>query len=49
MLADRAPSAWLASQISHWAAAVVGSSVEKAAVQAEVADCVGAEARFVGR
>src|SRR6187397_2302708 len=34
MLADRAPSSWLASQTSHWAAAVVPSSVEKAAVQA---------------
>ena len=34
MLAERAPSSWLASQTSHWAAAVVASSVEKAAVQA---------------
>ena len=33
-LADRAPSAWLASHTSHCAVAVVGSSVEKAAVQA---------------
>ena len=34
MLADRAPSSWLASQTSHCAAAVVASSVENAAVQA---------------
>ncbi len=34
MLALRAPSAWLASQTIHCAAAVVASSVEKAAVQA---------------
>ncbi len=34
MLAERAPNAWLASQASHWAVAVVASSVEKAAVQA---------------
>src|SRR5215207_5207875 len=34
MLAERAPSSWLASQTSHCAAAVVASSVENAAVQA---------------
>ena len=34
MLAERAPSAWLASQTSHCAAAVVASSVPNAAVQA---------------
>src|SRR6476660_6062627 len=34
MLADRAPSSWLASQTSHWAAAVVASSSLNAAVQA---------------
>ena len=34
MLALCAPRAWLASQTIHWAAAVVASSVEKAAVQA---------------
>src|SRR6478609_9985922 len=34
MLADRAPSSWLASQTSHCAAAAVASSSVKAAVQA---------------
>src|SRR6188472_3745766 len=34
MLAERAPSSWLASQTSHWAAAVVASSSLNAAVQA---------------
>src|SRR4029079_8695758 len=34
MLADRAPSSWLASQTSHLAAAVVASSSLNAAVQA---------------
>ena len=34
MLAERAPSAWLASQTSHCAASAVGSSVVNAAVQA---------------
>src|SRR5687768_14735197 len=34
MLALSAPSAWLASQTIHWAAEVVASSVENAAVQA---------------
>ena len=44
MLADRAPSSWLASQTSHCAAAVVASSSLNAAVQARsrmraVAEC----------
>ena len=47
MLADRAPSAWLASQTSHWAAAVVASSVENAAVQARSRMPVVAEGRLV--
>ena len=47
MLADWAPSAWLASQTSHWAAAVVGSSVLNAAVQARSRIAVVAEGGFV--
>src|SRR4051812_42174936 len=34
MLADRAPSSWLASQTIHWAAATAASSFENAAVHA---------------
>src|SRR6186713_3117619 len=35
MLADTAPSAWLASQTIHWAASLVESSSANAAVQAK--------------
>ena len=47
MLADRAPSAWLASQTSHWAAAVVASSVAECGRPGEVADARAAEGGFV--
>ena len=47
MLADRAPSAWLASQMSHWAAAVVASSVAERRGPGEVADAAVAEGRLV--
>ena len=47
MLADRAPSAWLASQTSHWAAAVVASSVAERRGPGEVADGRVAEGGLV--
>ena len=47
MLADWAPSAWLASQTSHCAAAVVASSVLNAAVQARSRIAVVAERGLV--
>ncbi len=47
MLAERAPSSWLASQTSHWAAAVVASSVAEGRGPGKVADARVAEAGFV--
>ena len=47
MLAERAPSAWLASQTSHCAAAVVASSVAERRGPGEVRDGAVAEGGFV--
>ena len=47
MLAERAPSAWLASQMIQRAASAVGSSLVNAAVQARSAAAVAAEAGLV--
>ena len=47
MLAERAPSSWLASQTSHCAAAVVASSSLNAAVQARSRIAGGTECGLV--
>ena len=47
MLADRAPSSWLASQTSHWAAAGGGLVGREGRGPREVTDAVAAEASLV--